>query len=459
MSESSAPSDTPRALGLGTVLRYALPAAPTGFATLLLQIYFLDYATEVLLLPPAALGWVNGLARVWDAVSDPTIGHLSDRTRSRLGRRRPWMLAGCVPLGAAFLFIWSPPAALEGTALLLAVGAALLVFYTGFTMVDMTHTALGAELSRDYHERTLIFGVRRFLLGAGGLGTVAAVAAFDRSDAPRAVGLAAGAAGAALTIAATLYTVWAVREPAEHQAHGSSSFLRSLGDVGRNPHARILLAIALVQQAGIASLVTALPFYAKYAIATPDATSLYIASFMLASLLGVPIWLRFAPFYEKRRLFILAMTAVGLAIALIGCVGEGQTGLTAAIAFAAGLASAGCDALGPSIQADVIDYDELQTGERKEGAYFAVWAFVAKLAGALAVFWTGQLLDALGFVPGVAQNSAVRFGLRALTGFVPAVLFTAGVLMFLRFQLGAREHARIRAALDARATLAPRAVI
>ena len=458
MSEASSPGDAP-ALRLGAVLRYALPAAPTGFAALLIQIYFLKYATDVLLLGPAALGWVIGLARVWDAVCDPAIGHLSDRTRSRLGRRRPWMLAGCLPLGAAFLCLWSPPQALAGPGLTLWVGAALLVFYTAYTMVDMTHIALGAELSPDYHERTLIFGVRRFLIGAGSLGTVAAVAAFDLGGAPRAAGLVAGAAGAALMIAATLYSVAVLREPPEHQAHSSASFRGSLADVARNPHARLLLAIALLQQAGIASLVSALPFYSDYAIATPGSTSLYIASFMIASLIGVPFWLRIAPLYEKRRLFTLAMAGVGLSISTIAFVGEGQAWLAAAIAFLGGLGSAGCDALGPSIQADVIDYDELRTGQRKEGAYFAVWAFVAKLAGALAVAWTGFLLDALGFVPGVAQSDGVRFGLRMLTAFAPAALFLSGVLLFLRFQLGASEHARIRAALAERATLAPRAVI
>jgi GPH family glycoside/pentoside/hexuronide:cation symporter len=446
-------------LGLRAVLRYALPAGPTGFASLLTQIYFLKYATDVLLLSPATLGWMLGLAWVWDALSHPAVGHWSDRTRSRLGRRRPWMLAGCVPLGAAFLGLWSPPSGLTGTPLLLWIGAALIVFYTGFTMVDMTHTALGAELSRDYHERTQIFGVRRFLLAAGGLGTVAAIFAFDLGGAPRAAGLAVGVAGGTLMIASTLYTVWVQREPAEHQTHEGASFVQSLSDVARNPHGRLLLGIALFQQAGIAALVAAIPFYSDYAIATPGGTSLYIASFMLASLLGVPLWLRIAPRYEKRRLFTFAMTWVGLTIVAIAFVGEGQAWMAAAIAFFAGLGSAGCDALGPSIQADVIDYDELETGQRKEGAYFAVWALVAKVAGALAVGSTGVLLDGFGFVPGAAQTEDVRFGLRLLTGLVPAVLFLGGVLMFLRFRLGASEHARIRAALDARAALAPHAVI
>lgn len=456
---SEVPDDPPsRRLGLAAVVRYALPAAPTGFANLLLQIYFLKYATVVLLLSPAAVGSVLALGRVWDAISDPTIGHLSDRTRSRLGRRRPWMLAGCLPLGLAFVALWSPPAALAGPSLLLWTGVALLVFYTGFTMVDMTHTALGAELSPDYHERTFVFGVRRLLIGAGSLGTVAAVAAFDRGGG-RTAGLAAGVTGAVLTIAATLYTVWVLREPPEHQAQRPTSFVRSLTDVARNPHARLLLAIALLQQAGVAALVSALPFYSEYAIATPEGTSVYIASFMIASIVGVPLWLRIAPHYEKRWLFTLAMTAVGVSIATIVFVGEGQLWLAAAISFLGGLGSAGCDALGPSIQADVIDYDELETGQRKEGAYFAVWALVAKIAGALAVACTGLLLDGLGFVPGVEQSESVRFGLRLVTAFAPAALFLGGVLLFLRFQLGAREHARIRAALEARAALAPRAAI
>ena len=171
MSETSGAPPAAPPLRLADVVRYALPAAPIGFATLLFQIYFPKYATVVLLLPPATLGWMLPLARIWDAASDPAIGHLSDLTRSRLGRRRPWMLAGCVPFGAAFAWLWSPPQGLDGAALALGIGVALLVFCTSLTMVDMTHTALGAELSPDYHERTRIFGVRRVLLGAGSLAT------------------------------------------------------------------------------------------------------------------------------------------------------------------------------------------------------------------------------------------------------------------------------------------------
>jgi GPH family glycoside/pentoside/hexuronide:cation symporter len=369
------------------------------------------------------------------------------------------MLAGCLPLGIAFWWLWSPPRMLEGDALMLWIAAAILIFFTSFTMVEMTHTALGAELSRDYHERTLIFGVRRFLFGAGSLGTVAAIAAFDLGDDPRAVGFVAGGAGAAVLIGATLYAVWVLREPPEHQAQGSAPFIEALADVARNPHARLLLAIALLQQAGVASLVSALPFFSDYAIDTPGMTSFYIGAFLVASLIGVPLWLHVAPLYEKRALFMTAMTVVALAICTIGFVGEGQFGLALAIAFVAGLGSAGCDALGPSIQADVVDYDELRTGQRKEGAYFAIWAFVAKLAGALAVGWTGLLLDVLGFAPGAVQSDAVRLGLRVLTALAPATLFMGGVLLFFRFRLGAAEHARIRAELAARAGLAPRAVI
>ena len=104
----------------------------------------------------------------------------------------------------------------------------------------------------------------------------------------------------------------------------------------------------------------------------------------------------------------------------------------------------------PSIQADVIDWDELQTGERKEGAYFAAWAFSAKAAGALSSALVAFALPAIGFVPNAVQTPEARDGMRQLAALGPAFLYALGILLFLGFRLGEREHAEIQAALLAR---------
>jgi GPH family glycoside/pentoside/hexuronide:cation symporter len=131
---------------------------------------------------------------------------------------------------------------------------------------------------------------------------------------------------------------------------------------------------------------------------------------------------------------------------------EGSVALIYVLAFVAGTA-ASCGAMvGPSIEADVIDYDEYTSGQRKEGAYFAAWNFVFKSATGVTLMLTGFVLQYAGFVPNAEQTEAARFWIRALYSIFPFVCYALGALLFSRFSLGEEEHRRIRAELDARAT-------
>jgi len=415
----------------GRLVSYCLPASGLGFMQILMSVYLLKFSTDVLLIAPVTMGLWLGVSRIWDAVSDPLIGYLTDRTRSRWGRRRPWMLAGALPMAAGFLMLWAPPESLAGPALGAWMGAALLLFYTALTMVDVPHSALGAELSTDYHDRTRIFGARRILFGLGTLGAVASIGAF--------------------AVATVVYMALRVPERAEYQGRGATHPVSAVQDILRNPHARLLIAVFLIQQLGLVSLTASLPFFSEYVLKTPEYTFVYIGLLFVTSILGVPIWLRLAPRYEKRSLLMLSMGGVASVIGLLALAGEGDVAFVCSIAVIGGLFAGGADVMSPSIKADIIDYDELQTGQRKEGAYFAAWAFAAKTAAGLSTIAIGFALAWLDFVPNAEQTATVQNGLRVISALVPAVLYSAGALLFMRFRLTQNEHARVRAELDARA--------
>src|SRR5690606_10571914 len=108
----------------------------------------------------AAMGLIFGISRIWDAISDPLVGYLSDRTRTRLGRRRSWIVWSIVPTGATFVMVFAPPDALEGAALVTWMAVAIIGFYSAMTMFFVPHLSLGAELSKSYHERSRLYGFR-----------------------------------------------------------------------------------------------------------------------------------------------------------------------------------------------------------------------------------------------------------------------------------------------------------
>ena len=444
------PPATPPRLATGAIVDYSLPTFGMGFTFVLVNIYLLKYATDVLLIAPATMGLLFGASRLWDALADPVVGFLTDRTRSRFGRRRPWILAAALPLGVTFAMLFAPPVSLSGSGLLLWTGCALFVFYTAIAMLETAHAALGAELTDAYHERTRVFGIRRIVFGLGTLCAVASLAAFGRTNDVRGVGAMVGFAGGVVAAASILWGVVRTRERPEFRDRGSDSPLRAFRDVWRNRHARVLLLVFVIQQLGVTTLMTIMPFLSEYVLLTPEWTFAYIGTLFVSAIVGVPIWIRIKPRGGKKGGLILAMATIGLGIAALWFAGEGDVAIVFAVGAVGGLASAGTDVLFPSIQADVIDWDELQTGERKEGAYFAAWAFASKGAGALSSTLVGFALTAIGFVPNAAQTPEVREGILLLAALAPAVLYALGILIFLRFHLGEREHAAIQAQLTER---------
>ena len=127
---------------------------------LLVNLYVMKFATDVLLIAPGVMGVIFGISRVWDAVSDPLVGYLSDRSKNRLGRRRSWLLFSILPLAGMFIWVFSPPGSLSAGMLIVWMAIGVIGFYSALTMLVVPHVSLGAELSEDYHLRSRLYGLR-----------------------------------------------------------------------------------------------------------------------------------------------------------------------------------------------------------------------------------------------------------------------------------------------------------
>ncbi len=440
----------PQHLPFSTILLYAAPMAGLGFMEILFAMYLMKFSTDVLAVAPAAMGVIFLVARICGAISDPVAGFLSDRTRTRLGRRRPWLLGSALPLAAVFALMWSPPAALGATGLVLWMGAMVILFQMGMNVYFMPHDALGAELSNDYHDRNRIFGTRRVVFGVGALLVFAAVGRLTSSPEPRADASLIGYGAAALTAALMLYMAFSIGERPEYQGRGGVRPLQALGDVWRNEHARLLLVVFFTQQLGIGAVTIMAAYHTQYVLGSPQALLSVLGSFFVISIVSVPVWIRLGRRFEKKALLVASMAMVCGAIGGMFLVGQGDVVAMVILAGFAGAAGGGADVVFPSLQADVIDYDEYRTGERKEGVYFAAWNFVAKTALGLTGMVTGIVLATSGFEPNQEQTEVAKLAIRSLMSGYPLVCYGAGALLFLRFGLTRRAHAEIRATLDTR---------
>jgi len=435
-----------------TLVAYCLPVAPIEAMFWLVILYQLKFATDVLGVSPAWIGLVFGAARIWDGVLDPVAGYASDRTRSQLGRRRPWILLSALPLGLAFAAAWSPPADAGPRETALFLAAAIFAFYTAHAAFGIPHASLGAELTTSHHDRTRVFGVRAAFSGGGMLAGVAALAVLERAADPRASASAIAIGLGVLTVGCSLVSGARLRERSELQGRGGRNPWAVIRDITRNPHARRLLGVFFFTELGVGCLATALPFASEYVLETPRATSAYLACFLVPTLLSIPLWVRLSRRVGKPRAWLLSSALSTLGFGAIFALGPGDGMAISVLAAAIGLAHGAARLLPLSIQADVIDWDELRSGERKEGAYCAAWNLAAKAAGGLAIALCGALLALSGFeagaAPGAPPPASALLAIRVAVSLLPASCLALATWLLAGFTLGEAEHREIRARLD-----------
>lgn len=444
----------PKRLALTTILSFCAPTFGVGFMFFLVGLYMTPFATDVLLISPGAMGAIFLISRLWDAISDPIAGFLSDRTRSRWGRRRPWIAASIVPICGMYVMMWSPPANLQGGLLVTWMALGVVGFYTAMTIFIVPHTALGAELTDAYHDRTRIFGFRHVIWTLGTIAAVGGMQIIINADAAREVARQSSLVVAAMTAGLLVFAVIALRERPDFQGRGADNPLHSFRDVWRNRHARLLLVVFFIENLGGATIGVLTFYVAKYVIMRPDLTAYFILAYMGASILFIGIWLPLSKRFGKKRLWLCSMLLTSVAFGGMFFLEEGSIYLILVLATLGGTA-AGCGAMiGPSIQADVIDYDEYMTNQRKEGAYFAAWNFVFKSATGITIMLTLSVLEWVGFEPNIEQTDEVKFAILALYSLAPFVFYVIGAILLGSFSLDETEHRRIRRVLDERASTA-----
>ncbi len=448
-----------------TVFAYGTPGVGAGYMFLLLSLYVMKFSTDVLLIAPAVMGVIFSVSRVWDAIADPIVGYLSDRTKHAMGRRRIWMLASVIPTCAAFVMLFSPPTEMGTFGLTIWMAVGVIGFYSAITLFNVPHMSLGAELTTNYHERSRLFGLRHAAFTLGSILALASMQIFINAEAkgPEATRAAAewiSWLASGLMLAMVLFAVWKLRERAEFQNRSIGLPYKAFADVWRNPHARLLIIVTFIENVGSAAIGALTLYVAQYVVGRLELAPAIILAYMIPSTASVPMWIPLSRRFGKIRMWVFSMLLTGVSFGVmfsLPFIGEEATRIWVIVfaAIFAGLA-AGCGGtVGPSIQGDVIDYDEYLTGERKEGSYFSAWSFVYKSATGVMLLLTGFVLQASGFMPNQQQSMTTQVAMVSLYGLFPLVCYAIGSLMMMRFKLDETEHGRISIELERRRAAGP----
>jgi len=463
-----------RPLGLGLKLAYgAGDFGRAGYNTLRMFFYAI-FLTDVVGLGPLLASGAALVAILWDAVNDPLVGILTDRARTRWGRRRPFFLWFSIPFGLSFLVLWWAPPWTSQAALAVHVTLAFMVSDTFQTLVSVPYLALGPELAPGYDDRTSLMSWRMFFNLAASL--VAAGAGPELIDAALGAGLSLreaylllGAVFGGISTVPFLLLFAVAREAKPPEPAKGPGFLSTLRILMSNKPFVLAGSVYVLNWICFDLLALMLPYYLLYWLAGGDLlarVSLFgvslspeTAAFGIllgTAILTLPFWNALARRTSKRLAYIAGMVFwVGIQV-LIGLLPRDRLSSSLWVAALAGFFTSCAHVLPESMFPEAIDWDELRSGERREGLYYGAVTFVRKLATALATFLALQVLGRSGYAApqeGVTvfmQSPSALSAIRLLTGPGVILVIVPTIVLAARFSVDRRKQERIRSLLERR---------
>lgn len=427
-------------LSLAKLIVYGLPGLSLAALGLPLYVYLPTFYARDLLLGTGLVGAILLAARLFDVVTDPLAGYLSDHWPRQAWRRRGLMLVGAPWLVIGIWMLFLPPPGIGGGWLLLGT----LIAYLGWTLVSIPYAAWGAELSGDYHERSRLAASRE---GFQALGVLLALTL------PTLAGVAEDAAASLrLLFYCVLLTLipavlLAVRLlPETGRVAQGPAFGAGLKLLGSNRPLQLLLAAYVVN--GLANGLPATLFllFVGERLQAPEATGPLLILYFGAGVAALPIWLKISKNIGKHRAWAVSMGLAALSFVIVPWLGPEDFGIFVVTVALTGLTLGADMTLPTAIQADVVDVDTVNGGGGRAGLLFGIWGMATKLALALAVGIAFPLLGLAGYDPALkVQPHSALTGLGWLYAGLPVLLKLPCIVIAWRFPLDAAAQARLQA--------------
>jgi oligogalacturonide transporter len=437
-----------------------------GGSFVVIGIYYLNFLTDVVRINPALAGTVFLISKVYDAITDPFEGILADRTRTPLGRRRPYLLAGILLVFLSFFVLWYPVDYTEEWQRFLFVVLAYLFFSTVVSIVMLSYSALASELTLDYHERTSLSSFRIFFSVVSSLlSAVLPLEIVKRASNVRSGYMTMGLAFGALFALPFIATVASTRERPGFQRERQpfrwrETFVEPFR-IRTFLHALLMYLFAFTAIDVVMSLVI---YYMKYFLGRGDETNIVSGTLLLAEIAALPFYNWLSRRTSKRLGYIVGASIWILTMLFsFAVVPAAPSFLVYVFAALVGLGTGGIVVMIFAIFPDIPDVDDLKTGQRREGVYSSMVTFTRKLSGAVGLFLVSNGLALAGYVLPVErvvggvtqlveqpQSESFTLILRLMFALVPIVLVGLGLLFALRYPLTPEVHRRLCRLLEAR---------
>ena len=401
--------------------------------------FYIYYLTDGVKMNPALAGLAYAIGQVWDGVNDPIMGVIADRTTSRYGRKRVFILFGAIPLGLSFVFLWYVPA-MSGTIVQFVFATlSMLLYTTAYTVVYIPYVALVPVMTDDYDERTSIVGVRAVL---STIGTIAgaAVAILISSeegsvdiDVLHRVVIAFGA----VTVLLFLWVAQDAKKVSEvdHRIGGETlrSYVKVLGD--RN--VLTLLSVKVLGAVATGSLVSSMPYYAENILGNGDYSSAGLVIYIVVSAAFIPVYSRLTVRWDKRHILLVTNSVVAAVMIFLAYFVQASTVTLFYVGSALlGVFMASYLLIPYSLVPDLVDYYEHENGERHESVFFALWSAMHNIGIAFSGILLGGILQLTGYDGNLAVQGAEAIGgIRITFGVIPAVFLVLTALVLQKYTI------------------------
>jgi len=382
-------------------------------------------------------GLIFLIARLWDAVSDYLMGRISDITKTRWGRRRPYILFGAIPMGIAFALLWLTPGLTEAVrfAYYLAV---FVIFNTAFTVVAVPYGALMPEMTQNYDERTVLSGFRMgssfvgTLLGAAGIPLICwtMLSGMKNFESFPIMGMIFGF----LIIVILFITATGTKERTEHVKQVQEGLFQTLVSFFKLREFRIVIGMFLFNMIGFDIIMANIMFFlGDVAKIKGDIQAVFTAITLVVAVIAAPFWVMMGEKWGKKKAYIVsALYFVFALFTLLFIPSENNLLLVAAACALTGIGISASQVIPWSILPDIIEIDEYHNGVRREGAFYGITTFLYKLASAAAIALTGFVLYKFGYKEAaiddtlkkvIVQPESAIMAVRVMVAIVPGIFF------------------------------------
>jgi len=428
----------------------------TGFSltSTIIGAYFAIFLTDVVGISAGVAAIAIFIGKTWDYLNDPMVGYLSDRTRTRWGRRRPFLLFGALPFALLFALLWTRPPIANETTLVIYYAAAYVLYDTASTFVSMPYFALTPELTEDYDERTSLTSYRMFFSIVGSLVAFTVPIMIVGSMRPENASkvFLMGAIFALISAIPIWVVFFSFRERSHYMSQEQPKLRDSLRAALKNRPFIFGAVIFLLTWVCIDILQVGLLYFIKYVVQLEEQSDLLMATIFVTAIFALPVWNWVSRRWNKRAAYVagIAFWAV-VQLVLITLNPATSLSFVLVLCFLAGIGVGAAHVLPWSILPDAVEWDEWQTGERHEGMFYSLVTLAQKVASSVAIPLMLVILDITGYIPNSAQQpTSALTGIRLVLGPIPATLLLIGIIFAILYPLNREQFRQVVKDLELR---------